>query len=221
MTPIWTLPLKLFYEVGDRKKRRAVRASLAGLAGGILALAGSLTAPPAQAETQRIVHADIVALDHLLVYNRFGSFNPFGMIFALRRDVTSMSQISERPSADLCAALTGAEAGEGKLEPGEARLRDCKRPRPLVLRANAGDILEITLTNLLRPDQPGVSSAFATPRKSPASASAKKRRRAMALPSHRCGLISVPPSATSNVPRRRKSLRRRHKQGRGPAPTGR
>lgn len=167
MTPIWTLPLKLFYEVGDRKKRRAVRASLAGLAGGILALAGSLTAPPAQAETQRIVHADIVALDHLLVYNRFGSFNPFGMIFALRRDVTSMSQISERPSADLCAALTGAEAGEGKLEPGEARLRDCKRPRPLVLRANAGDILEITLTNLLRPDQPGVSSAFATPPQKP------------------------------------------------------
>lgn len=116
------------------------------------------------ADSPRIVHADVVALDHLLVYNRFGSFNPFGMIYALRRDVTSAGD-AERPTADRCAEQIGAEAGSGRLEPGEVRLRDCKRPRPLVLRANAGDILEITFTNLLRKDQPGISGSFSEEKK--------------------------------------------------------
>lgn len=116
------------------------------------------------AETPRIIHADVVALDHMLVYNRFGSFNPFGMIYALRRDVTAAGN-AERPTADRCAEQTGAEAGNGKLEPGEVRLRDCKRPRPLVLRANAGDILEVTFTNLLRKDQPGISGSFSEEKK--------------------------------------------------------
>lgn len=128
-----------------------------------LACTAALLTPGAchalSADAPRIVHADVVALDHLLVYNRFGSFNPFGMIYALRRDVTSAGD-AERPTADRCAEQTGAEAGSGKLEPGEVRLRDCKRPRPLVLRANAGDILEITFTNLLRKDQPGISGSF-------------------------------------------------------------
>lgn len=163
MTPIWTLPLKLFPEVGDWTNRWGLRISCAMLTSGLLAFTNGLAVSTARAETPRIVHADVAALDHLLVYNRFGSFNPFGMIFALRRDVTAMTEATSRPSADFCAEQTGSEAGTGKLEPGEVRLRDCKRPRPLVLRANAGDILEITLTNLLRPDQPGVSSAFAVP----------------------------------------------------------
>src|SRR5690606_35602718 len=32
----------------------------------------------------------------------------------------------------------------------EVRLRDCKRPRPLTLRANVGDILHVRVRNLLR-----------------------------------------------------------------------
>ncbi|WP_298960546.1 hypothetical protein [uncultured Methylobacterium sp.] len=111
----------------------------------------------------RIVRADVVALDQLLVYNRFGSFNPYGMIFALRRDVSSADEPVRRPDADACGTRTGTEPGRGVLRPGHVRLKDCKRPRPLVLRVNAGDILEISLTNLLRNDQPGISEAFAEP----------------------------------------------------------
>lgn len=37
----------------------------------------------------RTICADVVALDQTLVYNRFGSFNPLGMIYALRRDVVA------------------------------------------------------------------------------------------------------------------------------------
>ena len=35
----------------------------------------------------RIVHADVVALDQCLVFNRYGTALPDGMLFALRRDV--------------------------------------------------------------------------------------------------------------------------------------
>ena len=109
----------------------------------------------------QVVHADVVALDQLLVYNRFGSFNPFGMIFALRRDVSLRTDGDRRPDADFCGGLFGTEQGVGDLRPGQVRLKDCKRPRPLVLRVNAGDVLEVTFTNLLRADQPGISTAYA------------------------------------------------------------
>ncbi len=118
----------------------------------------------------RIVHADVVALDQLLVYNRFGSFNPYGVIFALRRDVrpfepassTAPSQAAA-PGAEFCADDLGTSLGVDRLVPGEVRLRDCKRPRPLVLRANAGDILELTVTNLLRKPAPDVSQTWCAP----------------------------------------------------------
>ncbi|WP_375459504.1 hypothetical protein [uncultured Enterovirga sp.] len=90
----------------------------------------------------------MVALDQLLVYNRFGSFNPYGMIFALRRDVSALAT-GEPVDADACSARDGSEAGVGSLEPGAVRLKDCKRPRPLTLRANVGDILELNVENLL------------------------------------------------------------------------
>ncbi|MBA2664252.1 MAG: copper oxidase [Bradymonadaceae bacterium] len=77
------------------------------------------------------MEADVVALDQLYVYNRYGSYNPFGMMYALRHDVV---------------ALEGPTPG-----PGNARLRDGKRPRPLVLRANEGDCLKIRFENWLSP----------------------------------------------------------------------
>ncbi|NNM74241.1 hypothetical protein [Enterovirga aerilata] len=112
-----------------------------------------------QPPSRRIVHAHVVALDQLLVYNRFGSFNPYGMIFALRRDVSDLSTKGAR-NADECARTTGTEAGIGALKPGHVRLKDCKRARPLVLRGNVGDILEITLTNLLRDNQPDLTRSW-------------------------------------------------------------
>ncbi|WP_437775029.1 copper oxidase [Sorangium sp. So ce1097] len=85
--------------------------------------------PPASGRT---VYADVVALDQVYVYNRFGSFNPAGMIYALKQDVVPIDP-------------------HRRLGPGNARLRDGKRPRPLVLRVNAGDTLRIKFTNLLAP----------------------------------------------------------------------
>ncbi|WP_437964396.1 copper oxidase [Sorangium sp. So ce260] len=115
----------------------------------VLGLAGCADegAPPAGDETAdlatdpgdndprasgRTVFADVVALDQVYVYNRFGSFNPAGMIYALARDVVPI-----RPNEPL--------------GPGNAMLRPGKRPRPLVLRVNVGDSLRIRFTNLLRP----------------------------------------------------------------------
>ncbi|MGX0975086.1 hypothetical protein ACSSVY_000784 [Roseovarius sp. MBR-51] len=119
------------------------------------------TEGPLPAKFERTVCADIVALDQTLVYNRFGSFNPFGMMYALRRDVVSADSPIKSLTADDCDALTGVESGipgqPQTLRPGDVRLKDCKRPRPLTLRANVGDILHLRLTNLLRPLEPGVA----------------------------------------------------------------
>ncbi|MCB2048786.1 MAG: hypothetical protein KDE32_11240 [Novosphingobium sp.] len=78
------------------------------------------------APSGRTVTADVVAINQPLVYNRFGSTNPWGMIYALRRDTTVA-------------------------EDGQTVLRATRRPRPLVLRVAAGDVLEINFQNLLKP----------------------------------------------------------------------
>lgn len=112
----------------------------------------------------RVVCADIAAIDQTLVYNRFGSFNPFGMIFALNRDVAALLPATEAdgvvdlsldqtlPAAD-CAKGLGTETrgSDVELSAGNVRLRDCKRPRPMVLRVNVGDTLVVHISNLLTP----------------------------------------------------------------------
>ncbi|WP_420344026.1 hypothetical protein [Paenirhodobacter sp.] len=108
----------------------------------------------------RTICADVVAMDQMLVYNRFGSFNPFGMIFALRRDVVPMETPILAATAEDCDSRLGTETVTGALQAGQVRLKDCKRPRPMVLRANVGDTLHIRLTNLLLPNQPDLSSSF-------------------------------------------------------------
>jgi hypothetical protein len=85
----------------------------------------------AQVPCQRTVKASVVALDQAYYSNRIGAFKAGGMIFALRRDVVP---------------TTG---GGGELMPGKVMLRSDKRPRPIVLRANAGDCLQISFQNLL------------------------------------------------------------------------
>lgn len=114
----------------------------------------------AELDLTRTVCADVVALDQVLVYNRFGSFNPYGMIFALRRDVVPMDEAPGAYTADACDGRLGTEAGGGVLRPGEVRLKDCKRPRPLTLRANVGDLLHLRLENLLRENAPDISQTF-------------------------------------------------------------
>ncbi|WCR11944.1 hypothetical protein JHW45_06190 [Paracoccus stylophorae] len=134
----------------------------------------------AAADEGRVICADIGALDQTLVYNRFGSFNPFGMIFALDRDLAVLREdLSEAakgqaaatkplPAAEIrtaadCAALTGSEHGhpDTKLAAGNVRLKDCKRPRPLVLRANVGDVLIVRVSNwLFEPEAPDFSKNF-------------------------------------------------------------
>ncbi|HLL73526.1 MAG TPA: hypothetical protein VK363_18945 [Pyrinomonadaceae bacterium] len=94
--------------------------------------AATQTTVPAQCS--RTITANVVALDQLYTYNRFGAFNPAGMLYALKRDVT------------LIDSTKGFTAGNVRLKPG-------KRARPLVLRANEGDCLTVNFTNLLTPSR--------------------------------------------------------------------
>ena len=90
------------------------------------------------------ISADVVALDQAFFWNRYGAFQPQGMIFALRQDVI--------PS------------GPGGLVAGNVQLRPDKRPRPMVLRMNVDDCLQISFENLLNPvpvdeEQPSTRTA--------------------------------------------------------------
>jgi plastocyanin len=98
-------------------------------------MSGALELPPApNPKIVRTIKAEVVALDQCFMVNRLGASMPQGMIFALKRDVVSVDGTTP-----------------DKLEPGKVRLRPGRRPRPLVLRMNVGDCLEITFTNLLAP----------------------------------------------------------------------
>jgi hypothetical protein len=102
-----------------------------------------LATPAVQARPAGTVVADVVAIDQSIVYNRFGSFNPYGMIYALKSDVI-----------DLKTGKTLDQPGV-TATPCMVTLKSDKRPRPLVLRANQGDKLEVNFTNLLCDSAPG------------------------------------------------------------------
>src|SRR5215203_2380856 len=100
--------------------------------------------PSAQAQTipagcATETYADVVALDQPWAWNRFGALEPQGMMYALRRDVVPTSDADGLPDPGVTYALTA----------GNVTLRRDKRPRPLVLRVNAGGCLRVKLTNLL------------------------------------------------------------------------
>jgi hypothetical protein len=95
--------------------------------------------PQATPSCVRTITADVVAFDQVYTYNRFGAFNPAGMMYALRRDVVPINS-----SLGLVA--------------GNVQLRPDKRPRPIVLRANVGDCLQVTFQNLLTPDRNDVDN---------------------------------------------------------------
>jgi len=99
--------------------------------------------PVTAAACSRTVIANVVALDQPFFWNRLGVMQPWAMIFALERDVISKDG--------------------GPLAPGNVRVRDYKRPRPLVLRVNVGECLQVNFTNLLDPFQGGVRPSGAAP----------------------------------------------------------
>ena len=90
---------------------------------------------------QNIITAEVVALEQIITFNRFGAFNPAGMVYALRKDV-----VDEQGKE--IASKSDAEMAELK---GKVRLRDTKRPRPLVLRVHEGECLQVKFWNLLSP----------------------------------------------------------------------
>ena len=96
-----------------------------------------LFAETAQART---ITAKVVALDQPFFYNRLGAVNPAGMIYALKRDVVDAAGVP----------LTEPLANPA---PGQVSLRPDKRPRPIVLRMNVGDVLAVEFTNLLDPNR--------------------------------------------------------------------
>lgn len=108
-----------------------------------------------ETDLERIIRADVVALDQPLYYNRFGSVNPYGMIYALKHDVVKVQEGEEW--------LPGLDC------PSSVRLRDGKRPRPLVLRGNVNDVLEVTFTNELLNEQPDISNCKLVDEDSPYS----------------------------------------------------
>lgn len=115
-----------------RRCRLAILRSL-GAAAVALTLLMSTTSAQAQAcPCNRNIAADIVALDQAFFNNRLGAFQAGGMIFALRGDVVPND-------------------GSNDLKPGKVMLRPDKRPRPMVLRMNVGDCLQVNFTNLLAP----------------------------------------------------------------------
>ncbi|NVJ26357.1 multicopper oxidase domain-containing protein [Myxococcus sp. AM011] len=99
------------------------------------------SSPQAVAEPPcgRTLFAEVVAMDQVYTYNRLGSFNPTGMIYALMDDVEPIS--------------VSKPAG-----PGNVRLKTNKRPRPLTLRANVGDCLQVKFHNWLAPTRSAIPS---------------------------------------------------------------
>ena len=88
-------------------------------------------AAPLHAQCTRTKIARVAAIEQFVWYNRLGANQPDQLMFALEQDVVNS---------------TGGPASAGN-----AQLRAGKRPRPLVLRVNAGECLRITLRNLLSP----------------------------------------------------------------------
>jgi len=97
----------------------------------VVAILSVVSASAAHAATcAATVSVDVVAHDQFIMFNRLGAHNPAGMMFSLKDDL-----VEKVPG--------------GGLTPGNVRLRDDKRPRPITLRVNEGDCLQINFQNLV------------------------------------------------------------------------
>lgn len=94
--------------------------------------------------------ADVVAIDHPMVFNRLGAQNVNWMMYALRHDVIDLSDPNHKKP------LNYNSTGEARFlqarrhpESRDIALRPDLRPRPLVLRVPEGSCLKVRFTNLL------------------------------------------------------------------------
>lgn len=127
---------------------RSLKLGWQNLAGSLCAalVAGFALSPvQVQARPSGTLVAEVVAIDQPYVYNRFGSFNPYGMVYVLKSDVINLD--SGRTLDNGGAAV-----------PCRVALKPSKRPRPLVIRANVGDKVEVQFTNLLCESAPGAGT---------------------------------------------------------------
>ena len=113
----------------------------------VIALLGLCALHVHAGQCERVITAEVVALEQAVVLNRLGAFNPSNMLYALRRDVVF------RGHPDIADNTPVVEENLAQA-PGFVKLREDKRPRPLVLRANEGDCLEVRFHNLLIPGVP-------------------------------------------------------------------
>ena len=132
----------------------------------VLAASDGTTTLAQEGNQCRTIKADVVALDQPFYFNRLGAINPNGMMYALARDVVVAPDPNPAtdpatglpfvfPNVNAFVGLTIPEfdaAGGNRADlAGQVALRSDKRPRPLTLRMNEGDCLDITFTNLLDP----------------------------------------------------------------------
>ncbi len=110
---------------------------------------GGATLQAAQCPDDALV-ADVVAIDHPMVFNRLGAQNVNWMMYALRHDIVDISDPERLRTLDY------TKEGDALFEKVKSRqtsrdiaLRPDLRPRPLVLRVAAGDYLRVNFTNLL------------------------------------------------------------------------
>lgn len=99
-------------------------------------------------EVKRVVKVNMVALNQPIFYNRLGAWQDDGMMFALARDIEFQGPATPAEQT-LMTKLQNGEDGDFSELINKVRLRTDKRPRPIVLRANVKDCLDIHFTNLL------------------------------------------------------------------------
>lgn len=122
-----------------------------------MTLAGSLGAT--ECTEDNTITANVVALDQPIHYNRLGGKLKTGQIYALERDVCPQTGTN-----DPCDTSNAQDHKESLLSAWNSdptktsvTLRPGKRPRPMVLRVNQDQCLEINFTNLLTQDAKNVS----------------------------------------------------------------
>ena len=99
------------------------------------------------AKVNRTIHAHVVAIDQPYMINRLGASQPAGMIFVLRCDLKFIDSQNPVP---FVKRDPGKPLGPDNFK-SNFKLRDGKRPRPIVLRMNVEDVLEIEFENWLQP----------------------------------------------------------------------
>jgi hypothetical protein len=114
-----------------RKHRMIIAGIVCSVTAALVLLA--IVNPAYAEECQQTVTANVVALDQPFMWNRLGTAQPQGMIFALERDIVPIDNPVDQYGND-----RNVNIDPSKLQAGQVRLRSDKRARPIVLRVNVG-----------------------------------------------------------------------------------